>query len=454
MASHMDVLGISFWLPDPDSAEILARNFGAVATNIAASEDQLKALRSPQAWAEWTGHAAGAFASRLGQLPGQLGQAHESYASVAAALSSYAAGLRPVVSRLVTLSQEAEGTESTLRTATAELSSARHSGDHPAASYWEARVYDLTDEVSSLRRQVQSQVADMDELSRRCAQQIGKAAPGSHSNVLSDLWHGTEKVGDYTGHLLYHEFVQPFSDYSHAVAAFLEHPDDHTFGELLGSLGGVLGVLVLAAGVVAFGAGLILSGGTLGVALAGVAEVADLTDAVGEVAMVMDGGALVSDVAAVATHDPGATGQDVVDASLSVVADGGGAVLGHEEDQLLDDSGLGTGVAAGLKTAGDDFYSVSTGLQVSAAEDAMEHLVSVPVPAAAGTPDVAGGLNIASGAVHGLQGLPPAAPQGGADAGVFQPAASPATVNVQHVAFSLQPSAAPGSAPISSGTGM
>ena len=426
---------------------ILSRDFGAIATNIGDTESQLKALRSPQAWAEWTGQAAGAFASRLSQLPGQLSQAQESYAAVAAALSGYAAGLRPVVSRLVTLSQEAEETESTLRNATAELNHVRYSGDHTALHYWENRVGDLTGSLAGLRHQVQSQVAEMDGLASHCVQQIGRAAPGAHSNVFSDLWHGTEKAGDYTRHLLDEDLVKPFSAYEKASVDLIEHPDAHTLGEFLQAAGDVIGVIGLVVGVVALGATLGLaiaaSGGTLAVALAGVAEVAgEAVEVTGGMALVAHSGALVSNSVAVATHEKGATGVDVEESALSVAEDAGGQVVDGVVKAKVD------GPPAEAQAI-DEGYDVASGLGGSAADLALEaHRVSIPEVASAG-PDVVSGLQVVSSGIQGLQGLPSAPLQGAAGTGIVQPAvspASPAVVNIQHVSLSLQPSGAPGNA--------
>ena len=89
MSSSVEILGQWITLPDPDSVASLSNRYFGVSTTLADTKSQLTAIGSPQAAARWTGLAAGAFAARLGALPGELEQAWQSYNAVARALSGY-----------------------------------------------------------------------------------------------------------------------------------------------------------------------------------------------------------------------------------------------------------------------------------------------------------------------------------------------------------------------------
>ena len=103
MMGSLDVAGTIIAVPDPDEIASLSGRFRAMGQALADAQDQLTALASLQAWSQWTGQAANAFGQTVGQLPGQLGVAQESYHAIAAALSDYAGQLRPVVAALTSL---------------------------------------------------------------------------------------------------------------------------------------------------------------------------------------------------------------------------------------------------------------------------------------------------------------------------------------------------------------
>src|SRR5262249_44037446 len=115
MARYLDVLGTVFSVPDPESVAALSATFQVVAMNIGDAKSGLNALGSPQAWADWTGQSADTFAGKIGELPGQLDKAWNSYTSAAQALLNYSTRLTPVVSALSALAFEAEDAEGVLR---------------------------------------------------------------------------------------------------------------------------------------------------------------------------------------------------------------------------------------------------------------------------------------------------------------------------------------------------
>ena len=433
MASYIDLLGKSFWLPDPDSVSALAGDFAGIRNNIADAQSQLQALRSPGAWAEWTGQAADAFLRCLGQLPGQLSQAEESYATVTAALSGYASGLDPVVSSVRSLVPEAEEAEAVLRSATAALDHARSTGDHASVLYWEPRQRAATETVDGLTSRLGYLLGELDGLASHCVQQIGTAQhQGIQNDAITDFDRyvlmdgGTAsaeagrfavKAGIDTWHLIDGDFIHPFTQLWPDLVDFVRQPDFHTAGTLLQDVGDVVGIIALAAVVVAVSIG---SGGTAD-ALFGAAE------ALGDVAMGVHIDALASNTGAVISHEPDASWTDVSNSGLSVVSDGAGEFI---EDQV-------PGIV----------FGVGSGFEISAFQDGITHELSAS-EATATDPDVLAGLQSASGAVRGLQGLaPPPGTSSSASTMFFQPAvgvASPAAVNVQHVTISLQPAAGPG----------
>lgn len=437
MARLMEVLGKSFWLPDPDSVSHLAGTFGAIRDNLGETDSQLQALRSPGSWADWTGPAADAFARCLGQLPGQLGQAHESYATVAAALSSYAAGLYPVVNALLSLGTEAEEAESTLRTATAELDYARNTGNHASVTYWEPRVRAASETVDGLTSRLAYLLGELDGLSARCVQQIRQAQhEGIQNNLITDFdryvlmdggtaAHDAHKAMDIAGGVLDGIFVKPFSDLPGDLDKLWHQRDLHALGKVLDDVAGILGAIGLVALVVAA----VLPGtDAVGVpaliAYLGVtAEDAEAVGAVGEAALDAEESvgevALVANSLALATDEPGATPADV-----------GIDLLNVETGDIGDDLDL-TGW-------GEIGYDSGTAVGSDLLQNGVPQSASIPAMSYDG-PDITGGLD---GFSSGLQGLQAGAPDGtalqpGSGSGVLQPAggipATPAALTVQHV---------------------
>ena len=138
MSSSVEILGQWVTLPDPDGMASLATRYYGVCTTLADAKSQLSAIGSPQAVAQWTGAAAGTFASRLGSLPGELEQGWQSYNGVARALSGYSSNLRPVVDALRSLAYQAEEAEGTLYATQSARDQALQTGQESASGAWDA----------------------------------------------------------------------------------------------------------------------------------------------------------------------------------------------------------------------------------------------------------------------------------------------------------------------------
>lgn len=437
MASYIDLLGKSFWLPDPDSVSALAGDFAGIRNNIADAQSQLQALRSPGAWAEWTGQAADAFLRCLGQLPGQLSQAEESYATVAAALSGYATGLDPVVSSVRSLVPEAEEAEAVLRSATAALDDARSTGDHASVLYWEPRQRAATETVDGLTSRLGYLLAELDGLASHCVQQIGTAQHhGIQNDAITDFdryvlmdggtaVHDAHEALDITGGVLDGTFVQPFSNLPGDLENLWNKHDLSALGTLLDDVTGILGVIGLVGLVVAA-----VLPGTDAVAVPALvgylAVAAGDAEAVGAAGGVVGAAAFDVNSLAYATDEP--------DTSL---AQPGYDALGLATAELGEDvapDGLGA-----------ILYGASTAVATDVAQNGLPQSTSIPaVPP--GGPDITDGMETIASGLRGLQGLQAVAPDGGAPqsgavGGALQSAgvipASPAALTVQTVSIGV-----------------
>jgi hypothetical protein len=443
MASYIDLLGKSFWLPDPDSVSALAGDFAGIRNNIADAQSQLQALRSPGAWAEWTGQAADAFLRCLGQLPGQLSQAEESYATVTAALSGYASGLDPVVSSVRSLVPEAEEAEAVLRSATAALDHARSTGDHASVLYWEPRQRAATETVDGLTSRLGYLLGELDGLASHCVQQIGTAQhQGIQNDAITDFdryvlmdggtaAHDAHEAWDITGGVLDATFVKPFSSLPGDLENLWNEHDFQALGKVLDDVTGIIGVIGLAALVVAA----VLPGPDAVAVPALVAYLGVSVEdaaAAGAVAGAVAGGAATAGVVA------GGAAFDVN--SLAYATDESGTSVSQPG---YDAVGLAVG-ELGEEVAPDGLgailYGASTAIATDIAQNGLPQSTSIPaVPP--GGPDITDGMETISGGLQGLQAVAPdgGALQSGAVGGLLQPAggipASPAVLTVQSVSI-------------------
>jgi hypothetical protein len=442
MTQRLVILGTSVTVPDPASATDLGVSFREVSALLADLEGTLQTLTRPDAWGDWTGVAADEFGQSIGRLPAELGDMASAYGEVASALQRYAGQLEPVVNSLTALffrAEDAEGTLAAVRTARSQVIA---HGQDPVTTGWDARLEEANAAVSALRGQLSRLLGELTGLAGTCAKQISSAEPKGAGkslfgrlesefvrDVADPLAHGakdaakfTEDVGKDAWHLIDDTFVKPFTELWPDLVAYVENPDLHTAGVLLEDFGVCVGVIALVVAVVVF------SIGTAGIGDA--ALVGGLTaagDVLGVVAMASHVDALGADLGAEATHEDGASWTDVSTAALDVVSDEGGRVFADGAPGVV--------------------YGVGSGLETTAFDDGITNVVSVPAAAPA-APDVVSGLQVTTGSVQGLQGLPVAPavqPAGGAS--VLQPAvsvSSPAVVNIQHVDLSPQPGSALG----------
>jgi hypothetical protein len=264
MTRYLDVLGRSFTVPDPGDLASLSASYRAVCVNIEDAKGQLGALRSPQAWAEWTGLAADAFARSIGRLPGQLDQAWQSYNTAAWALSEYASGLGPVVAALSALAYQAEEAQGHLTAVTAAREQVIQQGQDPGTTGWNARQQDAQAAVDELRSRLSSLVHEMNSLSGECVARIRQAQHEGIQNepvsvfddVLSavgDVWHDAGQVIKVAGDVLDDLFVQPLvNDVRNMERTGWSWEN---IGKTLGDIGFDLGVTVLVAGLFISGVG-------------------------------------------------------------------------------------------------------------------------------------------------------------------------------------------------------
>lgn len=196
MTGYLEIFGQSVTTPDPDSVASLSARYSGLSATIAEAKDGLHAIGSPRAMADWVGQAADTFASKLGNLPGQLKQAWESYNAVARALSGYASSLRPVVSALYSLASQAEEAEGTLNATLAAREQAIRQGEPSASAVWNARVSEAQATVNQLKRRQSTLLAELRSCSSNCVRQVQQAAHESiHSSLIADLRHDLADVG-------------------------------------------------------------------------------------------------------------------------------------------------------------------------------------------------------------------------------------------------------------------
>lgn len=443
MTRRLVILGTSVTVPDPASATGLGVSFREVSGHLADLEGTLQTLTRPDAWGDWTGLAADAFGQSIGRLPAELGGMAGAYGEVVSALQRYAGQLEPVVNSLTALSYRAEDAEGTLAAVRTARAQAIAHGQDPVTTGWDARLAEANATVSALRGQLNRLLGELTGLAATCAKQISAIEPkGAGKSLFSSLEsefvrdvadplaHGakdaakfTEDAGKDAWHLLDDTFVHPFTELWPDWVAYYRNPDLHNAGVLLGDFGDAVGVIALVVAVVVFSVG---TAGLGDVALAGV--LGGVADGLGVVSMAAHIDALGADTGAVVSGEEGASWSEVGISALSVVSDEGGNLIGDGAPGIV--------------------YGVGGGLETTAFDDGITHELSVPA-AAPDAPDVVSGLQVTTGSVQGLQGLPAAPavqPAGGAS--VLQPAvsvASPAVVNIQHVALSPQPGGALGS---------
>ena len=256
MTRYLEILGQSVPVPDPDSVAILSSQYRAVATTIGDTKSQLAGIGTAQAQAVWAGQAASAFSRKLGELPGQLEQAWQSYNTVAWALSGYASALRPVVAALSSLAYQAEEAEGTLRATVSARNQVIAQGHDPVATGWNTRLWEAQAEVGQMGRRLSALLAELEGLSAQCVREIQRAEhEGISNNLISDfqryvVQNGRVVLDDdakalrFVGTVADDLLVKPFTDLPGLLEQWMEHPDWQTFGALLADYAAVIGLIV------------------------------------------------------------------------------------------------------------------------------------------------------------------------------------------------------------------
>ena len=255
MTRYLEILGQSVPVPDPDSVAILSSQYRAVATTIGVTKSQLAGIGTAQAQAVWAGQAASAFSRKLGELPGQLEQAWQSYNTVAWALSGYASALRPVVAALSSLAYQAEEAEGTLRATVSARNQVISQGHDPVATGWNTRLWEAQAEVGQVGRRLSALLAELEGLSAQCVRAIQQAEhEGISNNLISDfdryiVQDGRVVLDDggkalrFVGTVADDLLVKPFTDLPGLLKQWAEHPDWQTFGALLADYAAVIGII-------------------------------------------------------------------------------------------------------------------------------------------------------------------------------------------------------------------
>ena len=283
MTRYLEIFGQSVTTPDPDSVASLSARYSGLSATIADAKDGLHGIGSPQASAQWVGQAADTFASKLGNLPGQLEQAWQSYDAVARALSGYASSLRPVVSALYSLASQAEEAEGTLVATQAAREQAIRQGEPSASTVWNARLSEAQATVNQLKRRQSTLLAELRSCSSDCVRQVQQAAHESiHSSLFTDLRHDLADVGrvawraaDDALHFYFTVeedlgrvelaivedlVVKPFVDLYESADAFVHDPSWSNLGACLDAVSSILALAALVfppLGLVSLGIGIL-----------------------------------------------------------------------------------------------------------------------------------------------------------------------------------------------------
>jgi len=318
---YLEILGQSVPVPDPDSVAILSGQYRSAATTIGEAKSQLAGIGTAQAQAVWAGQAASAFTRKLGELPGQLEKAWQSYNTVAWALSGYASGLRPVVAALSSLAYQAEEAEGTLRATVNARNQVIAQGHDPIATGWNTRLYEAQAEVGQQGRRLQALLAELEGLSAQCVGEIRQAEhEGISNNLISDFQRYVVQDGGvvldadakalrFVATVADDLLVKPFTDLYGDLERFASDPSWATFGAVLDDYSKVLALLaVLLAPIPGAYLGLTLASALIGVA----------------------GGA--SDWEAAAKHEPGASLGKVKSDAIGVGLTALGGVFGKAAD--------------------------------------------------------------------------------------------------------------------------
>jgi uncharacterized protein YukE len=265
-------------LSDPRAADLLSADPGEVWSLAGAfrriageAESTAAGLRGAQGGAVWTGAAASAFRSEVGQLPGELDKVRSSYQGVADALDAYEGELASVRSAFQRVAQQLGGAQSSLSSAQGQLSSAQgelsNATAAPHATAHTPAVRDAHDAVqaaSGAVGRVQAEVSGLEaqgfalldrfQVARDYCQ--GRVAGECSAAPHQSWWdHAMHDVGNWmhdVGHFgaaiakgVWHGVI----GLPGALVDFIEHPSFKTFLKLAEDVAITASVVLLVTGV-------------------------------------------------------------------------------------------------------------------------------------------------------------------------------------------------------------
>jgi hypothetical protein len=338
----LDVLGAEIPLPDPDAIQALADHYGEVAGEIGAVSADLEAAHGAE---DWQGAAADAFRNDLGDLPGELAKAHNSYAGMQRTVSSYAGSIRAWVGQVTSVAAQADEVGYELSQAETALRAAQAGNQDTSAL--EGRIGSLQDELDQLRGRISDLVnSQLPALAGACVQGIRQAQDAGIQNsfwgwvdqyvvhdVLGTIGGGLEDAGSFVDNAV----LKPIASIPGDLVALAGDVASGNWGKALQDLSttlGDLGTLVGVASLLIPGLGEVLLPAAVAMDAAHIADDGVLVaeGKKGWSALVFDGVALAGDGAGAFSHgasvaddqvrDLSKEGSDAFDSAASLEAAG------------------------------------------------------------------------------------------------------------------------------------
>ena len=253
---------------DPGEVWALASIFRQVAGEAASTAGGLRG--APQG-ATWTGTAADAFRTTIGQLPGELDKVQQSYQAVAVGLDGYESELATVKAAFQRLAQQLGSARSGLAGAQGQLSSAQSqlsgalSAPHATASTPAVQSgQEAVSAASGAIGRMQGEVGGLESQGFALLDRFQSARDGCTGRVSSacslaphqSWWdHAMHDVGNWmrdTGHFLAAVGKGVWNGVTGlpgAVVNFIEHPSWKTFAKLAEDVAITASVVLLVTGV-------------------------------------------------------------------------------------------------------------------------------------------------------------------------------------------------------------
>ncbi len=240
MSVVVEVLGQQVVLPDVDAIGTLADHYQSVSTQAADAHDELQSAGRDL---NWQGLSSDLFRRTLGDLPGEMAKARNSYGVMATTLHTYADALGTWCGRYRSLAQTANDVSAELSQTQRALEQAKASGSDTSAL--QGRVNSLSSELETIKGGLGHLVdSDLNDLANACLQGIQGAESAGISNTF---WGDIESAVGDVGGFINAVVLKPVEDLPGAVVNVVEHPGDlKAWSRLLGDVSSVVGVASLA----------------------------------------------------------------------------------------------------------------------------------------------------------------------------------------------------------------